>query len=163
MDRQNSAETYDSGLDRTDLAIIEVLRKQGRISNEKLSALVHLTPRPCSERVRRLERSGVIRGYRAHIDVRAVFPGISIQVLVALSNQSGRTAQRAFEECVKECSNIVGCQLITGTFDYILQMRCTDLEQYRVLSEQWLEREDLHIDKLVALPTLAEIKGADGL
>ncbi|KPB81794.1 Transcriptional regulator [Pseudomonas syringae pv. maculicola] len=42
-------------------------------------------------------------------------------------------------------------------------MRCTDLEQYRVLSEQWLEREDLHIDKLVALPTLAEIKGADGL
>jgi DNA-binding Lrp family transcriptional regulator len=49
---------HQAALDRTDLAILDVLRRQGRISNEKLSALVHLTPRPCSERVRKLERQG---------------------------------------------------------------------------------------------------------
>ena len=57
-------------LDRIDEAIIDVLRHQGRITYEKLSSLVHLTPRPCLERVRKLERRGVIRGYGAIIDVQ---------------------------------------------------------------------------------------------
>lgn len=148
-------------LDRTDLAILDVLRRQGRISNEKLSALVHLTPRPCSERVRKLERQGVIHGYGAYIDNRRVAPGMSLLVLVALSNQSGRAAQRAFEECVKSCNEVTACQLITGPFDYSLQMRCQDLEHYRVLTEKWLNRPELHIDKLVAHPALAEVKSPE--
>ena len=81
-------------LDRIDEAILDVLRHNGRITYEKLSSLVHLTPRPCLERVRKLERRGVIRGYSAIIDVKAVSPGLSLLVLVALSNQSGRAAQK---------------------------------------------------------------------
>lgn len=149
-------------LDRIDEAILDVLRHEGRITYEKLSTLVHLTPRPCLERVRKLERRGVIRGYGAIIDLKVVSPGLSLLVMVALSHQSGRAAQKAFEACIKACPQVFGCQLISGTFDYSLRMRCRDMEHYRVLSEIWLNNAELHIDKLVAHPELADVKSGVG-
>ncbi|MCO6060109.1 Lrp/AsnC family transcriptional regulator [Pseudomonas sp. MOB-449] len=145
-------------LDRIDEAILDVLRHDGRITYEKLSSLVHLTPRPCLERVRKLEKRGVIRGYGAIIDVQMVSPGLSLLVLVALSNQSGRAAQKAFEACVMACPQVFECQLISGPFDYSLRMRCKDMEHYRVLTEAWLNNSELHIDKLVAHPELSVVK-----
>ena len=145
-------------LDRIDEAIINVLRVDGRITFEKLSTLVHLTPRPCLERVRKLERRGVIRGYGAIIDVQKVAPGLSLLVLVALSNQSGRAAQKAFEATMRACPQVHECQLISGHFDYSLRLRCRDMEHYRLLSESWMNDDALHIDKLVAHPELAVIK-----
>lgn len=147
-------------LDRIDEAIIEVLRHNGRITYEKLSTLVHLTPRPCLERVRKLERRGVIRGYSAIIDEQRLSPGLSLLVLVALSNQSGRSAQKAFEACMRACPQVLDCQLISGHFDYSLRMRCRDMEHYRVLTETWMNNDELHIDKLVAHPELAVVKNA---
>lgn len=145
-------------LDRIDHAIIEVLRHDGRITFEKLSTLVHLTPRPCLERVRKLERNGVIRGYGAIIDPQKVAPGLSLLVLVAVSNLSGRSAQKAFEATMRECVEVFECQLISGHFDYALRLRCRDMEHYRVLSERWMNDASLHIDKLVAHPELATVK-----
>ena len=161
MDTKANGPHSSPALDRIDEAIIEVLRHQGRITYEKLSSLVHLTPRPCLERVRKLERRGVIRGYGAIIDVQMVSPGLSLLVLVALSNQSGRSAQKAFEACVKACPQVFECQLISGPFDYSLRMRCRDMEHYRVLTETWLNNDELHIDKLVAHPELAVVKNTD--
>ncbi|WP_085592874.1 Lrp/AsnC family transcriptional regulator [Pseudomonas sp. B14(2017)] len=145
-------------LDRIDEAIIDILRHDGRITFEKLSSLVHLTPRPCLERVRKLERRGVIRGYGAIIDLQKVAPGVSLLVLVALSNQSGRAAQKAFEATLRNCPEVHECQLISGHFDYSLRLRCRDMEHYRLLSESWMNDDTLHIDKLVAHPVLAEVK-----
>ena len=145
-------------LDRIDHAIIDVLRVDGRITFEKLSTLVHLTPRPCLERVRKLERRGVIRGYGAILDLQKIAPGLSLLVLVALSNQSGRAAQKAFEATMQDCPQVYECQLISGHFDYSLRMRCRDMEHYRVLSETWMNDDALHIDKLVAHPELATVK-----
>ena len=145
-------------LDRIDEAIIDVLRHDGRITFEKLSTLVHLTPRPCLERVRKLERRGVIRGYAAIIDLQKITPGVSLLVLVALSNQSGRAAQKAFEATLRACPHVYECQLISGHFDYSLRLRCRDMEHYRLLSERWMNDDALHIDKLVAHPELAVIK-----
>jgi len=145
-------------LDRIDHAIIDVLRVDGRITFEKLSSLVHLTPRPCLERVRKLERRGVIRGYGAILDLQKIAPGLSLLVLVALSNQSGRAAQKAFEATMQQCPQVFECQLISGHFDYSLRMRCRDMEHYRVLSETWMNDDALHIDKLVAHPELATVK-----
>ncbi|MFK5665849.1 Lrp/AsnC family transcriptional regulator [Pseudomonas shirazica] len=145
-------------LDRIDEAIIDILRHDGRITFEKLSSLVHLTPRPCLERVRKLERRGVIRGYGAIIDLQKVAPGVSLLVLVALSNQSGRAAQKAFEATLRNYPEVHECQLISGHFDYSLRLRCHDMEHYRLLSESWMNDDALHIDKLVAHPVLAEVK-----
>ncbi|SUD70566.1 AsnC family transcriptional regulator [Pseudomonas putida] len=145
-------------LDRIDQAIIDILRVDGRITFEKLSTLVHLTPRPCLERVRKLERRGVIRGYGAIIDPQKVAPGLSLLVLVALSNLRGRSAQKAFEATMLACPDVHECQLISGHFDYSLRVRCRDMEHYRVLSESWMNDDALHIDKLVAHPELASVK-----
>ena len=145
-------------LDRIDEAIIDVLRHDGRITFEKLSTLVHLTPRPCLERVRKLERRGVIRGYGAIIDLQKVSPGLSLLVLVALSNQSGRAAQKAFEATMRSCPEVYECHLISGHFDYSLRMRCRDMDHYRVLTEHWMNDDAQHIDKLVAHPELAAVK-----
>ncbi len=158
MDTKANGPHSSPALDRIDEAIIDVLRHNGRITYEKLSSLVHLTPRPCLERVRKLERRGVIRGYGAIIDVQRVSPGLSLLVLVALSNQSGRSAQRAFEACMKACPQVFECQLISGHFDYSLRMRCRDMEHYRVLSETWMNNGELHMDKLVGHPELAVVK-----
>ncbi|BBH47164.1 Lrp/AsnC family transcriptional regulator [Pseudomonas sp. KU43P] len=149
-------------LDRIDEAILAVLRVDGRITFEKLSTLVHLTPRPCLERVRKLERRGVIRGYGAIIDQQKVAPGLSLLVLVALSNQSGRVAQKAFEATMRACPQVQECQLISGHFDYSVRLHCRDMEHYRVLSESWMNTEALHIDKLVAHPELAVVKSSAG-
>jgi Lrp/AsnC family leucine-responsive transcriptional regulator len=145
-------------LDRIDQAIIDILRVDGRITFEKLSTLVHLTPRPCLERVRKLERPGVIRGYGAIIDPQKLAPGLSLLVLVALSNLRGRSAQKAFEATMLACPDVHECQLISGHFDYSLRVRCRDMEHYRVLSESWMNDDALHIDKLVAHPELASVK-----
>ncbi|GLH31468.1 MULTISPECIES: Lrp/AsnC family transcriptional regulator [Pseudomonas] len=145
-------------LDRIDQAIIDILRVDGRITFEKLSTLVHLTPRPCLERVRKLERRGVIRGYGAIIDPQKLAPGLSLLVLVALSNLRGRSAQKAFEATMLACPDVHECQLISGHFDYSLRVRCRDMEHYRVLSESWMNDDALHIDKLVAHPELASVK-----
>ena len=99
----------------------------------------------------------VIRGYGAIIDVQMVSPGLSLLVLVALSNQSGRSAQKAFEACVKACPQVFECQLISGPFD--CQRMRRDMEHYRVLTETWFSNNDeLHIDKLVAHLELAVVK-----
>lgn len=145
-------------LDRIDQAIIDILRVDGRITFEKLSTLVHLTPRPCLERVRKLERRGVIRGYGAIIDPQKLAPGLSLLVLVALSNLRGRSAQKAFEATMLACPDVHECQLISGHFDYSLRVRCRDMEHYRVLSESWMNDDALHINKLVAHPELASVK-----
>ncbi|MFC3944175.1 MULTISPECIES: Lrp/AsnC family transcriptional regulator [Pseudomonas] len=145
-------------LDRIDAAILDILRDEGRITYQELSERVHLTPRPCLERVRKLEKLGVIRGYGAMIDLPRLSPGVSLLVMVALSNQNGRTAQRAFEAKMRESREVIECQLVSGAFDYCLRMHCRDLEHYRVLTEQWFNDVELHIDRLVSHPTLASVK-----
>jgi len=83
-------------LDRIDQKIIEILKTDGRISFQRLAEQVHLTPRPCQERVRKLERAGIICGYEAVISLGELPQGLILQLQVALTSQSGRAAQEAF-------------------------------------------------------------------
>lgn len=155
-----NSNTSTPGLDRIDLAIISVLRSEGRISYQKLSDRVHLSPRPCLERVRKLEQRGFIQGYSAIIDEQRISPGLSLRVMVALSNQSGRAAPKAFEACMRESAEVTECHLVSGAFDYCLRMQCRDMNHYLQVTEQWLNDSALHIDKLVSHPELTSIKTA---
>ncbi|MCM5703309.1 Lrp/AsnC family transcriptional regulator [Larsenimonas salina] len=145
-------------LDRIDLAILDILKRDGRISFQALSERVHLTPRPCQARVRKLERMGVIRGYCALVDDSAARPGLSLLVLVALSSLGGRQAQRRFEALMQNCDEVIECRLISGAFDYSLRMQCSDMEHYRQLTETWLNHAEFEIDKLVSNPELSVLK-----
>ena len=89
MDTKANGPHSSPALDRIDEAIIEVLRHQGRITYEKLSSLVHLTPRPCLERVRKLHESGYIMGYTAQLNPQL----LDVSLLVFI----GESARDAFD------------------------------------------------------------------
>src|SRR5664279_3122520 len=133
-------------MDEVDRSILAVLDKDGRISNAELAQRVGLSPSPCLRRVRRLERTGAIRGYRAVIDPGAI--GRSLRVLVGVRLvRHARTDVVAFERAVIELPEVMYTYHVTGNFDYILQVEVADLPAY----------ESFHANRLANLPSVAAV------
>ncbi|AYH42681.1 winged helix-turn-helix transcriptional regulator [Azoarcus sp. DN11] len=123
-------------MDRIDLKILAELQKDARLSYVELARRVGLSKTPCAERVRKLEESGVIRGYHADLDPVAMDRSHVVIVQVLLS---GTTAHelKLFNEAVQRIPEIQTCQMIAGDFDYLLTVRTRDIQTYRgVLGEK---------------------------
>ena len=133
-------------MDDVDRAILAVLEQHGRINNAELAARVGLSPSPCLRRVRRLEETGVIRGYRAVIDPAAVGRGLRVIAGVRLVRH-GRADVVEFERAVVQLSEVVHCHHVTGNHDYLLQVEVADLPAY----------EDFHANRLASLPGVAAV------
>ena len=119
-------------MDRIDKNILTELQLNGRISNIELSKKVGLSPTPCLERVRRLERSGVIESYTAVLNAEAV--GATMLVFVEITLE--KTAQDVFSDfskAVKGLDEILECHLVSGSFDYLLKTRVKNMSSYRKL------------------------------
>ncbi|MCB1626229.1 MAG: Lrp/AsnC family transcriptional regulator [Xanthomonadales bacterium] len=116
-------------LDRTDLKILTVLQREGRISNSELAERVALTPAPCLRRVQRLEQAGVIEGYGARLDPRRLGLGLRAFVRVQLETHDADHVQR-FAELVGSAEEVVACWSLTGEMDYLLQVAVTNLDHY---------------------------------
>lgn len=128
MDNSKPAKT----LDRIDKRILVELQKNGRISNVELAKIVGLSPTPCLERVKRLEKQGVIEGYKAVLNAEAV--GASLLVFVEITLE--KTAQDVFSEFSKAVTyfdEILECHLVSGAFDYLLKTRVKNMASYRKL------------------------------
>ena len=119
-------------LDRTDRRILECLQNDGRISNVQLARKVNLTPTPCIERVKRLERQGYIRGYTAILDPELVNASLLVFVEIDLSHNSP-DAFRKFREEARRLPEIMDCHLVSGNFDYLIKARVSDMKAYREL------------------------------
>ncbi|MFN3984728.1 MAG: Lrp/AsnC ligand binding domain-containing protein [Rhodocyclaceae bacterium] len=119
-------------LDRTDLKILETLQADGRISVVELSRRVGLTKTPCAERMKRLERDGVIRGYRAELAPDELGSGHVAIVQVLLSSTTAHDLAR-FNEAARRIPEIQSCHMIAGDFDYLLKVRTRDVAAYRKL------------------------------
>ncbi|WP_430461726.1 Lrp/AsnC family transcriptional regulator [Thalassolituus sp. LLYu03] len=134
-------------LDRTDLRILELLQEDGSLSNLELADKVGLSPSPCSRRVKALEDSGLIQGYRAHLDARAL--GLDLLALISISMDRHTPERFAnFEAAVAACPEVLECYLITGqTADYVLKVIVRDMNAY----QQFL------------LGTLTRIEGVTGV
>ncbi|MDX1460945.1 MAG: Lrp/AsnC ligand binding domain-containing protein [Xanthomonadales bacterium] len=128
-------------LDRTDRRILECLQEDGRISNVALARKVNLTPTPCLERVRRLERDGYITGYAALLDPELVGSGLLVFVEIDLAHTSPDVF-RDFRAEVSQLSEVLECHLVSGNFDYLIKARVRDMQEYR----------DLLGEKLLSLP-----------
>ena len=120
-----------SDLDRIDAKILQELSTEGRLPNTELADRVGLSPSACLRRVQELERSGVIRGYRAVIDPRAVDRAFVAYVAVGLSDHS-KKSQSAFERAVSRATEVTECHNITGTVEYLLRVEVADLDAYKV-------------------------------
>ena len=130
-------------LDRTDRRILEVLQDDGRISNVQLARKVNLTPTPCIERVKRLERQGYIKGYSAILNPEMVNAGLLVFVEIDLSHNSP-DAFRRFREEARRLPEIMDCHLVSGNFDYLIKARVSDMKAYReLLGEKILSLPDV--------------------
>ena len=108
-------------LDETDRLILEALQRDGRLSNVELASRVHLSESACLRRVKALDNSGVIQGYRATVDPASVGLPDNVFVSVGLASQD-QSDLDAFEEAVRHVPEVMECYLMTGDFDYLLRV-----------------------------------------
>lgn len=127
------------GIDRTDRRILQILQRNGRISNVELAKQVNLSPTPCLERVRRLERDGVITGYTAVVDPEKVNLSVAIFVEVRLDHTTPEAFER-FRGGVAELSEVTECYMIAGEFDYLLKLQVSDVAAYRLFMNEALPK-----------------------
>lgn len=119
----------DVELDRIDLHILEVLQQDGRITNADLADKVSLSASACLRRVQRLEQSGVISGYSARVEPRAVGLGLQAFVRVQLSRHDAESIDH-FVRRVAESGEVVACHALTGDMDYLLHVVVEDLDHF---------------------------------
>ncbi len=117
-------------LDRIDLRILDVLQRDGRISNLKLAEAVALSPTAVLARVQRLTRGGYILGYEARLNPLKLGAGMLVFVEVLLD----RTTPNVFDEfkaAVQVQPQVLECHMVAGGFDYLLKTRAADMNAYR--------------------------------
>lgn len=139
-------------LDATDKSLLRLLQEKGRATNAELADTVHLSELACFRRVRAMEGEGVISGYAATVDPRAVGLGLTVYVSITLSSQA-QDLLAAFEQAVAAAPEIMECHLMTGQADYMIRLVASDVED--------LER--LHATLLTRLPGVARINSSIAL
>jgi Lrp/AsnC family transcriptional regulator, leucine-responsive regulatory protein len=136
-----------SELDAIDRRIVGELQENARLSNIELAERVGLSPSPCLRRVKRLERDGVIDGYRASLRRSRVGLGFSVFLGVKINGHANDEASR-FEKAVVAMPEVIACHLVSGEADYILEVVVPDLDAY----QRFL------VGELLELPIVREVR-----
>jgi Lrp/AsnC family leucine-responsive transcriptional regulator len=119
-------------LDKLDRRILALLQKDGRLSMKDLGEQVGLSITPCIERVKRMERDGIITGYYARVNPAALGASLLMFVQITLSNKSGEMFDQ-FRREVLRIPQVLECHLVSGDFDYIIKARIQEMTEYRKL------------------------------
>jgi Lrp/AsnC family transcriptional regulator of ectoine degradation len=127
-------------LDAIDLRILDAIQREGRITKLALADKVGLSPTPCWNRLRRLEKAGIISGYHARVAIRLVAPVATILVQVTLGSHRQADFDR-FERVVRDIPEIIACWSVGGGVDYFLKIVTRDIDAYQRLVDGLLERE----------------------
>jgi Lrp/AsnC family transcriptional regulator of ectoine degradation len=125
-------------LDARDLDILRVLSSEGRITKAALADRVGLSPTPCWERLKKLEKAGVIESYRAVINLRKLGAHVTIFVAAELSDHTAASFQ-TFEAAMQRYDEVTACWALGGGFDYILQIVTRDIDAYQRLIDEMLD------------------------
>ncbi|GKW48954.1 Lrp/AsnC family transcriptional regulator [Halomonas sp. NCCP-2165] len=127
-------------LDRYDLKILEILARDGRITKSRLAECINLSVSPCWERVKRLEKAGIIEGYGAWINARALVKRTPVWVQVELKAHNAESFQR-FERVVRDTPEVTECVAVGGGVDYLLKVEADSIDAYQRLIDGWLASE----------------------
>jgi Lrp/AsnC family leucine-responsive transcriptional regulator len=130
-------------LDRIDRRILNVLQKDGRIANVELARRVNLTPTPCLERVKRLEKEGFITEYVALVDPVKANAALCAYIEIQLVS-STTDAFKRFNQEMLDLPEVQECQMVAGGFDYLIKIRVADMQHYqRFLGEKLASISDI--------------------
>ncbi|WP_374962518.1 Lrp/AsnC family transcriptional regulator [Spongiibacter tropicus] len=120
-------------LDRYDRAILDALQHDARLTNQDLAERIGLSPSPCLRRVRRLEESGLIEGYRALLNARELNMKLMAFIHISMDRHTPERFEN-FEKKVAECPEVLECHLITGQdADYLLKVIVEDMDGFQSL------------------------------
>lgn len=148
-------------LDEKDVDILRALQQNARLTNKELAAKVHLSTTPTYERVKRLERLGVIKQYATILDATKLNKGFTVFCSVKLRQLNTERAI-AFTEMVRVISEVTECYNISGSFDYLLRIQSPDMRYYQQFLLNVLGRHD-NIASLESTFVMEEIKHEYGV
>ena len=131
--------------DRVDRAIVTRLQRDGRIANVDLADAISLSPSACLRRVKALEASGIIAGYRAEVSRPRAGLGLTVFIGLKVEGQSQETASRV-EQALLAIPAIVACYLVSGSYDFLAEVAVPDLASY----------EELLLGQILTIPSVVE-------
>lgn len=136
-------------LDTIDTQIIELLSKNGKLGNKEVAAAIGLSTTPTFERIKRLERQGIIKGYVAVLDKTKIGKGLKVFCQVSLKSHNTDVIE-GFEKEVVLLQEVTACYHIAGNFDYSLFIEISTMEEYELFLKQ----------KLATIPNIANVQTA---
>jgi Lrp/AsnC family leucine-responsive transcriptional regulator len=139
-------------LDRIDIGILNELQHNARITNSELARAVNLSPTPCFNRVRALERAGLFRQHVTLLSPEALGLSINVFIQVSLEKQI-KDALARFEQAISERPEVMECYLMTGDADYLLRVVLPDVAA--------LER--FILERLTKMPGVSNIRSSFAL
>jgi DNA-binding Lrp family transcriptional regulator len=128
-----------TAVDGVDRKILEILQRDARITNQRLSETVGLSASACYERVRRLEKSGVLAAYRASLGLAKLCRSVTVVATAQLASHD-QAAFARFEAAVKATPEIVEAVLVSGPFDYVLRFVAADMASYHTAADTLLSK-----------------------
>ena len=117
-------------LDKTDLQLLRVLQQNARMTTKELAHEVNLSTTPVFERLKRLERDGIIKKYIAILDAEKLNQGFTVFCQVKLK-QMNRDIAQSFVDVIKNIPEVSECYNISGNYDYLLKVHATDMRAYQ--------------------------------
>lgn len=148
-------------LDTYDVRILAALQRDGRMTKLRLAEEIGLSPSPCWERMRRLEKAGLIRGYHADIATDQLLHPATILVEITLRSHQARDFER-FQHAIADVPEIVECYATGGGIDYLLKVVALDIDHYQRVIDGLLTAE-VGIDRYFTYIVTKQVKTAHGM
>jgi Lrp/AsnC family leucine-responsive transcriptional regulator len=146
-------------IDRSDQMILTILQDNCRISNAALAKKIGLTPPAALERVKKLEREGIILGYRAILDKKKLGKGLTCLIALDLEHYNKKKVFSSVEENLKKLPDVENIYLVTGRYDYIIKVNVRDVDELREFVVEKLTKIEF-INKVETFITISSIGGS---
>ena len=137
----------DYAPDKKDLAILNLLQQNARITVKEISEKIHLSTTPVHERIKRMEESGIIKQYATLVNHSKVKKGLTVICYVSLK-EHGKKAGSKFIKTIKDLNEVIECFSISGEFDFMLKVVCEDMNTYY----------DFHVNKLSEIENVGHVQ-----
>jgi len=147
-------------INKIDLKILNVLQSNARITNQQLAEQVHLSASACLSRVKRLESVGLLKRYFTEIDLEKLAPHVEAFAEITLENHFPEDFEK-FDQAIDEVAEVTNSYKISGSYDYLLKIVCTDVKSYNKLSDSLIEK-GIGIGKVNTLIILERTKDFSG-
>lgn len=136
----------EGGMDKIDRLLLDLIQQDATMTTSELADKVGLSASPCARRIKRLEQDGVISGYRAMISRERAGIAMTVFVEVSLNNHQAISIDD-FEQAISDMEEVISCHVVSGAYDYLLEVVSKDLTGYEAFTRklQRLENvKDIH-------------------